>query len=262
MILTGVSAMQTYGQFSVFPLVDQLPIWRDLSQGEPVAVANRRQKLNVVRREGDFYCIRMMGIGYGYVRAEDVVSEHDALKQQRAAEASIPYASRGVARVEGLPGDVHTGFAPVGFIERLFGYLIDFVVLFAIYYFIAVLLDVQRPGFHTQTIVVNGVERERYMFTYWAGSGLGIVVSLVAGITYWIGSWAVFSATPGKMLLGQRIVHAQTGEPIGIGASVLRYVGTIVSSLPLYLGYLWIIWDSEKQGWHDKIANTRVVRTR
>jgi uncharacterized RDD family membrane protein YckC len=60
------------------------------------------------------------------------------------------------------------------------------------------------------------------------------------------------------MVLGQQIVHAQTGERIGLSA--VRYVGMIVAGIPLCLGYLWIIWDAEKQGWHDKIANTRVVR--
>ena len=134
--------------------------------------------------------------------------------------------------------------------------------MFAICYAIAVLLDVQRPGFHQETVVVGGVERERYLFTYWAGTGLGIVVSIAAQLSYWIGSWSVFGATPGKMLMGQQIVHAQTGAPIGIRASIVRYVGTIVSAIPLYLGYFWIIWDGEKQGWHDKMANTRVVRTR
>jgi uncharacterized RDD family membrane protein YckC len=255
--------MQTYGQFSVFPLIDKLPIWRDRDQLEPIAVAGRSQKLQVVRREGELYCIRLLGIGYGYVRADDVISERDARTAgSRQPTHSGADAARSPYPNDAFPGDAYTGFAPVGFIERLISYLIDFIILFAIYYAVAVFLDVQRPGFHTEPMVVNGVEGKRYEFTFWAGGGLGIFVSFVAGLTYWIGSWSAFAATPGKMLLGQQIVHANTGEPIGIGACVLRYVGTIISSIPLCLGYLWIIWDAEKQGWHDKIANTRVVRTR
>ena len=258
--------MQTYGQFSVFPRVDQLPIWRDRTQGEPVATADRRQRLNVVRREGDFYCIRMMGIGYGYVRADDVISEYEARKAQAAGRPNPAYAASGVARVSSpignYPDDTLTGFEPVGFFERLLAYLIDVVALFAIYFAIAVLLDVQRPGFHNETVIINGMEAKRISFTYWAGSPLGIAASAVAGIVYWIGGWLVFGASAGKMILGQRIVDAKTGGPIGIGACIIRYIGMSLSAIPLFLGYLWIIWDSKKQAWHDKMASTLVVRTR
>ena len=261
--------MESYGQFDVVPLSDNLPIWRERDQAETIALAGRNQKLRVVRRDGDLYCVRLLGIGYGYVRADEVISEREAQARQPVkGRPRVAYAAAGGgAPLNPYPnnafaGDAYTGFAPVGFIERLFSYLIDFIILFAIYYAIAVLLDVQRPGFHTEPMVINGVESKRYTFTFWAGGGFGAFVSFVAGVTYWVGSWSAFSATPGKMLLGQQIVHAQTGEPLGIGACIIRYVGTIISAIPLCLGYLWIIWDAEKQGWHDKLANTRVVRTR
>jgi uncharacterized RDD family membrane protein YckC len=41
-----------------------------------------------------------------------------------------------------------------------------------------------------------------------------------------------------------------------------RYVGYIISTIPLCLGFLWVGFDSKKQGWHDKIAGTVVVRNR
>jgi uncharacterized RDD family membrane protein YckC len=72
--------------------------------------------------------------------------------------------------------------------------------------------------------------------------------------------WAERQATPGKMVLGLRIVDAETGGVPPIGRLVLRYVGYLVSALPLGLGYLWAIWDSRRQGWHDKMAGTLVVR--
>ena len=57
-------------------------------------------------------------------------------------------------------------------------------------------------------------------------------------------------------------MSAETGGLIDMGTALLRYVGYIVSAIPLALGFLWIIWDPEKQGWHDKIAKTRVIRSR
>ncbi len=66
--------------------------------------------------------------------------------------------------------------------------------------------------------------------------------------------------TPGKMAVGIRVVNAEGSAP-GLGFALLRELpGKILSTIPIYLGFLWIIWDGQKQGWHDKIANTCVVR--
>lgn len=72
--------------------------------------------------------------------------------------------------------------------------------------------------------------------------------------------WLRFQATPGKMATKLTIVDAKTGGPLSLGQAIIRYVGYIVSSLPLGLGYLWIAIDKRKQGWHDKLAGTVVIR--
>ena len=72
--------------------------------------------------------------------------------------------------------------------------------------------------------------------------------------------WYYKSATPGKMLLGLKIVDATTlGKP-SKGQLVGRYLAYYLSGLPLFLGFLWVAWDRRKQGWHDKLAGTLVVR--
>jgi uncharacterized RDD family membrane protein YckC len=65
--------------------------------------------------------------------------------------------------------------------------------------------------------------------------------------------------TPGKLILGLRIVNAK-GEFIGIPMALLRYIGRILSGIILCIGYLMIAWDEKKQGLHDKIAGTYVVK--
>jgi len=74
--------------------------------------------------------------------------------------------------------------------------------------------------------------------------------------------WMARSATPGKMVIGARIVDARTGGRPTRLQFVLRYLGYYVSILPLCLGLIWVGIDSRKQGFHDKIARTVVVRTR
>ncbi len=72
--------------------------------------------------------------------------------------------------------------------------------------------------------------------------------------------WYYKSATPGKMLLGLKIVDAASGGKPSKAQLVGRYFAYYLSGLPLFLGFLWVAWDRRKQGWHDKLAGTLVVR--
>lgn len=72
--------------------------------------------------------------------------------------------------------------------------------------------------------------------------------------------WVFLGATPGKMAMSARIVDADTGEPLAPDKAVIRYLGYYVSLLALGVGYIWIAFDRRKQGWHDKMANSVVVR--
>ena len=74
--------------------------------------------------------------------------------------------------------------------------------------------------------------------------------------------WRYRSATPGKMVIGARIVDATTGEAPSIGQLIGRYLGYYVSAIPLCLGLFWVAIDRRKQGWHDKLANTVVIRSK
>ena len=63
----------------------------------------------------------------------------------------------------------------------------------------------------------------------------------------------------GKGLLGIKLIGERSGEPIGAGMAFLRYLCHIVDALPLYLGYLWPLWDAKRQTFADKIMHTVVL---
>lgn len=71
--------------------------------------------------------------------------------------------------------------------------------------------------------------------------------------------WGRFGRTPGKLLLDLRVVNARTGESPGYGRAFIRYIGYFVSALPLGLGFVWIVFDRQRRGLHDRIAGTRVI---
>jgi uncharacterized RDD family membrane protein YckC len=77
-------------------------------------------------------------------------------------------------------------------------------------------------------------------------------------ITVWF--WIKYLGTPGKMALRLRVVDAHTGEAISTPKAVGRYLGYYVSAIPLLLGFIWVGIDKKKQGFHDKLAGTVVVR--
>ena len=87
---------------------------------------------------------------------------------------------------------------------------------------------------------------------------LAVVVITVLYFTYFV---AVAGRTPGKMILGLHI-RPVAGGGITFGVAFLRLIGYLVSGVMFYLGFLWIAVDPRKQGWHDKIAGTVVIRDR
>lgn len=74
--------------------------------------------------------------------------------------------------------------------------------------------------------------------------------------------WMYRQATPGKMVFSCKVLDARTGNPPSKGQLIGRYLGYFISVFPLCLGLLWVAFDKKKQGWHDKLAGTVVVRTK
>jgi len=130
-----------------------------------------------------------------------------------------------------LQGEVGAGAQTAGFGERLVAYLIDAVIL----------------------LVID------LLLLFVLGQPVANILSFVITIAYYVGFWSQQGATPGKLVLGLEVIR-QDGAPVDASTAALRYVGYIVSALAVGLGFLWILWDPNKEGWHDKIAKTRVIR--
>jgi len=104
-----------------------------------------------------------------------------------------------------------------------------------------------------------------------AGDSGGDTVATVLIVTGALLSLAVFvwntclragrtGYSVGKRLFDTKLVSERTGQPIGPGMAFWRYVCHVVDALPLYLGYLWPLWDPKRQTFSDKIVHTVVLR--
>lgn len=138
----------------------------------------------------------------------------------------------------------NTSYEYVGFWLRVTAVIVDSIILMAIF---TPLLVVH----YGMEAILSGAPQSDPMYhvTY---NGLGAILVIVM--------WKYFAATPGKMLLGAKIVDARTGGAMTTGQCIGRYLAYIPSMLGLFLGFLWIAFDARKQGWHDKLAKTVVIR--
>jgi uncharacterized RDD family membrane protein YckC len=85
---------------------------------------------------------------------------------------------------------------------------------------------------------------------------LSWVFPAVAVILFWVAK----QATPGKMAVSAKIVDAATGNAASTGQLIGRYFSYFLALLPFAIGIIWVAFDGRKQGWHDKLAGTVVVR--
>jgi uncharacterized RDD family membrane protein YckC len=93
-----------------------------------------------------------------------------------------------------------------------------------------------------------------------AAHGVGVGLALLVAIAYYTTlEGGRRGQTLGKMALGIRVVSFETGGPIGYANAFIRFIGRYVSTIVLFLGYFWMLWDKEKQCWHDKFAGDVVV---
>jgi uncharacterized RDD family membrane protein YckC len=86
------------------------------------------------------------------------------------------------------------------------------------------------------------------------------LIGLGVEFLYFVGLWSQLGGTLGQRMLGLHVVDAATGKHIGIGRAIGRFIGYVISSFVLFIGLIWAAFDPRKQGWHDKIASTFVVR--
>ena len=87
----------------------------------------------------------------------------------------------------------------------------------------------------------------------------GSVLTLLIGIAYYTYFHGSTGQTPGDAALSIRVVDKDGGGSIGYGRAFVRWLVSIISGAVFLLGYLWMLWDGEKQCWHDKAANDVVI---
>lgn len=134
----------------------------------------------------------------------------------------------------------------VGFWPRVWATMIDTFILFVIT--TPLLMMIYGRNYYSMTGALQGPAD--FLISYLLPAVLVIVF------------WSSQNATPGKMAIGAKIVDATTGDAPSLGQYIGRYFGYFLSILPFLLGLMWVGFDRRKQGWHDMLAGTVVVRAK
>ena len=156
---------------------------------------------------------------------------------------------------------------PAGFWRRLGGTLLDgllyglvwvpFAVVGFVLIFAVGLGDCTTDAFSDE-LVCDGRENVGAIV---AGS-LVLLIGWLLAVYLYLRALAKQGQTWGRKLVGVRVVDATTGGPPGWGKAIGRTLfANFVSANICYLGYLWMLWDSQRQTWHDKVAGTLVIET-
>ncbi len=135
-------------------------------------------------------------------------------------------------------------------VSRLIAYLVDGFIAGIIVWLLAMVLGLVIAG-----LLSAGADTA-------AGLSVLLTVLAVLGVAflYFPYFWAKQNGqTPGMRLMRIRVVRDADGGPITWGPALLRLVGYWISSAVFYLGFIWILVDARKRGWHDLIAGTCVI---
>ncbi|MGB6772500.1 MAG: RDD family protein [Candidatus Dormiibacterota bacterium] len=175
---------------------------------------------------------------------------------------TVPPAPGGGFQPTGSAGAFNAGAGPsiaglplAGNGRRFVGYIIDAIIFWIVWLPLSIV-------FSSTTNVVTTIGTTSITTQERTISPFIEIILLVAGLAYFTLLWSSNGSSVGQMVVGVRVVDASTGAPVSQTQALVRAIGYIISAIPIYIGFIWAFFDSRKQGWMDKMANTLVVRIR
>lgn len=158
------------------------------------------------------------------------------------------YGDDGCVRTHKCSGDLFPGLAAASVSSRLAAFIIDLAIV-AVVAFITL----------TSAFYAAGLDFMQYAYDLKLTAGLAYLILCILFSTYFFAVYIVGANTIGKTLAGIKVV-SEEGEPVSPGNAFIRWVGYFISLVPLSAGFLWVLRDRNGQTWHDKLANTYVVK--
>ena len=140
-----------------------------------------------------------------------------------------------------------------GFWRRLGAYIIDGIIL-------SVVPIILMPTGGLCFLGITGLDNTFHQWGYLTASwGPGQAFSFIISAAYFVGFWVWRGQTPGKMVLRIKVMRTD-GSNLTLSTALLRYLGYLIAPFTFFIVFIWIAFDRHKQGLHDKMADTYVVK--
>jgi len=139
-----------------------------------------------------------------------------------------------------------------GWWVRFFAYFVDSLIVGVPAGIVGSIIAALAGGMSSSTGQANG-----------GALALFYIILVGASVAYFVYFW---SQRDGQTIMNKAMnikVVRVDGSPITVGTGIVRYIGYIVNDIifGIPIGFIWAAFDPNKQGWHDKIAGTYVVKT-
>ena len=142
---------------------------------------------------------------------------------------------------------------PAGFISRFAAWFVDQLVLVVAFAVMGMTVQLVFTFSGQSVPALSGDKISGLLGTAW----FAFVVSAI----YMALFWYLFGSTLGQLLFGLRVVRADGSQFLSFPQVVVRVIGFYISMAVFFLGFLWILIDPGRRGWHDKLARTKVIYT-
>ena len=186
-----------------------------------------------------------------------------AVPLQAPPPSVAPVAEPGLARppgidmtLESIRHDINSidqsPARPAGFFIRMLASCIDNLLLTLITLVISIAVYAILEGTDTP------ISRDADQFADWLWL-LFVLPNIALSCMYFVYFHAVTGQTVGKLICGVWVVTAEGNRSLGWRRSIVRCLGYFFSYLFLYAGFLWVLVNRRKRGWHDYLAGSVVV---
>lgn len=145
-----------------------------------------------------------------------------------------------------------------GFVSRFIAFSIDMIIIslagFMVTFFLGQIIQFFGLDASVENVYIGTILATLQGAILLAGGLFTTFFSLI----YFLFFWTLAGFTPGKGLMGLRVIR-HDGTEVTFGPALRRFLGYWVSAIVFFIGFLWVIVDRRRQGWHDKIAGTVVI---
>ncbi len=147
-----------------------------------------------------------------------------------------------------------------GFLSRAIGLILDYVIIVAVVIgvglFVILLFNVFRIDLTTCSVSQSNIPfgTQACLTGRWF---LGFF-AVVFGPLYFLFLWTLAGQTIGQRVMGLRVLRLN-GRHLGFWLSLARWIGYQICIFTLGIGFLWVLIDNRRMGWHDKLARTCVI---